>query len=116
MHTLNTSFLRHIFLKYHSSINAKGFQGYTPIICACELNDEILFYFLFGIDKMLEEKINFFEKTQYGDDIFIICCEKCPDDEFLKWLYDNGLYYNTKEYNDLYVIDALGMAIYKNRV
>ena len=116
LHTLNTSFLRHIFLNYHASINSKGFQGYTPIIRACELNDEVLFYFLIEIDKLLKEKINFFEKTEYGEDIFIIDCEKCYDDEFLKCLYNKGLYYNTKEYYDNYKIDALGMAIYKNRV
>ena len=68
------------FLDYHSSINAKGFQGYTPILRACELNDEILFYFLIDINKLLEKKINFFERTDYGEDIFTICCEKCPDD------------------------------------
>ena len=35
---------------------------------------------------------------------------------FLKYLYNLGLYYNTKEYYDNNKIDALGMAIYKNRV
>ena len=35
---------------------------------------------------------------------------------FLKYLYNLGLDYNTKEYYDNNKIDALGMAIYKNRV
>ena len=84
---------------------------------ACELNDEILFYFLIDINKLLEKKINFFERTDYGEDIYLLFAVKnALMTNFLIYLYNLGLYYNTKEYYDNNKIDALGMAIYKNRV
>ena len=100
----NINFIKYVFDNFEVDINTKGYQGYTPIHRAIELNDEKIIEFL-----LQNGGINFNLRTEYDEDILTTAIKK-KSKKMIKYLI-NLPNYPINRMRDSYEINPLGNAI-----